>query len=161
MRRRHGGQDAQHYLARRFLCGDCKRVVVKVVLHHRSPKCQMDSCPRLSLAPPPQLMSWISRGLSWGPAKDVPILQSRIQDLFERFQSGYGSASYASSSSPALQTPAPSHVGIQPGRTASYSTFPRHDARRDVQIVLQITSNVSELVRGRRAELQSPGYSSK
>ena len=28
-------------------------------------------------------MSWISRGLSWGPAKDVPILQIRIQDLFE------------------------------------------------------------------------------
>ena len=27
-------------------------------------------------------MSWISRGLSWGPAKDVPILQSRIRDLF-------------------------------------------------------------------------------
>ena len=26
-------------------------------------------------------MSWISRGLSWGPAKDVPILQSRIRDL--------------------------------------------------------------------------------
>ena len=28
-------------------------------------------------------MSWISKGLSWGPSKDVPILQSRIQDLFE------------------------------------------------------------------------------
>ena len=28
-------------------------------------------------------MSWISRGLSWGPAKDVPILQSHIRDLFE------------------------------------------------------------------------------
>ena len=28
-------------------------------------------------------MSWISRGLSWGPAKDVPILHSRIRDLFE------------------------------------------------------------------------------
>ena len=28
-------------------------------------------------------MSWIRRGLSWGPAKDVPILQSRIRDLFE------------------------------------------------------------------------------
>ena len=27
-------------------------------------------------------MSWISRGLSWGPAKDVAILQSRIRDLF-------------------------------------------------------------------------------
>ena len=29
-------------------------------------------------------MSWISRGLSWGPAKDEPTLQSRIRDLFER-----------------------------------------------------------------------------
>ena len=28
-------------------------------------------------------MSWISKGLSWGPAKDVPILQSRIRDLFK------------------------------------------------------------------------------
>ena len=28
-------------------------------------------------------MSWISRGLSWGSAKDVPILQSRIRDLFD------------------------------------------------------------------------------
>ena len=28
-------------------------------------------------------MSWISRGLSWVPAKDVPIVQSRIRDLFE------------------------------------------------------------------------------
>ena len=28
-------------------------------------------------------MSWISRGLSWGPAKDMPVLQSRIQNLFE------------------------------------------------------------------------------
>ena len=28
-------------------------------------------------------MSWINRGLSWGPAKDVPVLQSRIRDLFE------------------------------------------------------------------------------
>ena len=27
-------------------------------------------------------MSLVSRGLSWGPAKDVPILQSRIRDLF-------------------------------------------------------------------------------
>ena len=38
--------------------------------------------PAFCSGPPPQLMSWISRGLSWGPAKDVPILQSRIRDLF-------------------------------------------------------------------------------
>ena len=53
-----------------------------VVLRHGSQKCQVGGCPRFPLGPPPQLMSWISRGLSWGPAKDVPILQSRIQDLF-------------------------------------------------------------------------------
>ena len=41
------------------------------------------AAPTFRSGPPPQLMSWISRGLSWGPAKDVPILQSRIQDLFE------------------------------------------------------------------------------
>ena len=40
--------------------------------------------PSFRSGPPPHLMSWISRGLSWGPAKDVPILQSRIRDLFER-----------------------------------------------------------------------------
>ena len=42
------------------------------------------AAPSFCSGPPPQLMSWISRGLSWGPAKDVPILQSRIRDLFER-----------------------------------------------------------------------------
>ena len=41
------------------------------------------AAPTFCLGPPPQLMSWISRGLSWGPAKDVPILQSRIRDIFE------------------------------------------------------------------------------
>ena len=41
------------------------------------------AAPTFRSGPPPQLMSWISRGLSWGPAKDVPILQSRIRDLFE------------------------------------------------------------------------------
>ena len=41
------------------------------------------AAPTFRSGPPPQLMSWISRGLSWGPAKDMPILQSRIQNLFE------------------------------------------------------------------------------
>ena len=34
--------------------------------------------------PPPQLTSWINKGLKWGPVNDVPILQSRIRDLLER-----------------------------------------------------------------------------
>ena len=42
------------------------------------------AAPAFRSGPPPQLTSWISRGLSWGPANDVPILQSRIRDLFER-----------------------------------------------------------------------------
>ena len=41
------------------------------------------AAPAFRSGPPPQLMSRISRGLSWGLAKDVPILQSHIQDLFE------------------------------------------------------------------------------
>ena len=39
--------------------------------------------PAFRSGPPPQLMSWISRGLSRGPAKDMPVLQSRIQNLFK------------------------------------------------------------------------------
>ena len=41
------------------------------------------AAPVFRSGPPPQLMSWISRGLRWGPAKDVSVLQSLIQDLFE------------------------------------------------------------------------------
>ena len=70
-------------MAKGFLSRGVWIVAMGVVLRHSSPKCQVGSCPYLSLGPPPQLMSWISRGLSWGPAKDVPILQSRIRDIFE------------------------------------------------------------------------------
>ena len=34
--------------------------------------------------PPPQLASWANVGLDWGPANDVPTLQSRIRELLER-----------------------------------------------------------------------------
>ena len=43
----------------------------------------MGSCPRLPSGPPPQLASWVNKELDWGPANDVPTLQSRIQDLFK------------------------------------------------------------------------------
>ena len=70
-------------MAGRFLSRGVRIMATGVVLCHGSPKCQVGGCPRFPLGPPPQLMSWVSRGLSWGPAKDVPILQSRIRDLFE------------------------------------------------------------------------------
>ena len=54
-----------------------------MVLHHHSQKCQVGSFPHLSLGPSTTTDVMDSRGLSWGPAKDVPILQSRIRDLFE------------------------------------------------------------------------------
>ena len=78
--------------------------------------------PAFRPGPPPQLMSWISRGLSWGPAKDV-----HLRSLQWRFYFGCGNTSYAGSSSPALQTPAPSLVGVQPRRSANYPTLLRHD----------------------------------
>ena len=55
-----------------------------VVLYHISPEYQVGSRPCLSLRPPPQLTSWINKGLNWGPINDVLILQSRIRDLLER-----------------------------------------------------------------------------
>ena len=55
-----------------------------VVLYHSSPGYQVGSRPCLPLGPPPQLASWVNKGLDWGPVNDVPILQSRIRDLFER-----------------------------------------------------------------------------
>ena len=70
-------------MAERFLSRGVQIMATGVVLRHGSQKCQVGGCPALRSGPPPQLMSWISRGLSWGPAEDVPILQSRIRDLFE------------------------------------------------------------------------------
>ena len=71
-------------MAKGFLSRGVRIVATGVVLRHSSLKCQVGSCPTFRSGPPPPRMSWISRGLSWGPAKDVPILQSRIRDLFER-----------------------------------------------------------------------------
>ena len=75
-------QDGRSSMAERFLSRGVRIMATGVVLRHGSQKCQVGICPRLPLGPPPQLMSWISRGLSWGPAKDVPILQGHIRDLF-------------------------------------------------------------------------------
>ena len=40
--------------------------------------------PAFRSGPPPQLASWVNKGLNWGPSKDVPLLQGRIRDLLER-----------------------------------------------------------------------------
>ena len=58
-------------------------MAAEVVIHHSSPKCQVGSFPHLLLRPPTTTDVMDQQGLSWGPAKDVPILQSRIRDLFE------------------------------------------------------------------------------
>ena len=42
------------------------------------------AAPAFRSGPPPQLASWIGVGLDWGPANDVPTLQSRIRELLER-----------------------------------------------------------------------------
>ena len=40
--------------------------------------------PAFRSGPPPRLASWVNKGLNWGPAKDVPLLQGRTRDLLER-----------------------------------------------------------------------------
>ena len=40
--------------------------------------------PAFRSGPPPRLASWVNKGLDWGPAKDVPLLQGRTRDLLER-----------------------------------------------------------------------------
>ena len=43
--------------------------------------------PAFRSGPPPRLASWVNKGHDWGPSKDVPLLQGRIQDLLERERS--------------------------------------------------------------------------
>ena len=42
------------------------------------------AAPAFRSGPPPQLASRVNKGLEWGPANDVPALQSRIRDLLKR-----------------------------------------------------------------------------
>ena len=70
-------------MAEGFLSRGVQTVATGVVLRHSSPKHQMGSCPHLSLGPPTRTDVMDQQGLSWGPAKDVPIPQSCIRDLFE------------------------------------------------------------------------------
>ena len=77
-------QDCWSSMAKGFHSRGVRIVAAGVVLHHSSPKCQVGSCPHLSLGPPTTTNVMDQQGLSWGLAKDVPILQSCIRDLFER-----------------------------------------------------------------------------
>ena len=40
--------------------------------------------PVFRLGPPPQLASWVNKGLYWGAVNDLPTLQRRIRDLLKR-----------------------------------------------------------------------------
>ena len=55
-----------------------------VVLHHSSPWYNAGGPPVFRPGPPPQLASWVNKGLDWGLVNDVMTLQSRIRDLVER-----------------------------------------------------------------------------
>ena len=142
-------------MAKGFLSIGLRIVAAGVILHHSSPKCQMGSCPHLSLRPPTTTDVMDQQGAELGSSQGrAHTTKSYPRSLRGRFQSGYGNASYAGSSSPALQTSAPPRVGIQPGRTAHYSEFPRHDAQGDVQIILRTPNRVSGHYRGRGPEQQ-------
>ena len=56
----------------------------EVVLRHSSPRHNVGGCPCLPFGSSTSTASWTNVGLDWGPANDVPTLQSRIRDLLER-----------------------------------------------------------------------------
>ena len=52
VQRRHGGQDAQRYLARRLIRGDGEGVAIGVVLYHRAVRRQLGGGPRIPIWSP-------------------------------------------------------------------------------------------------------------
>ena len=78
VRRRHGGQDGQHPMVRGLFCGDPKGVAIRVVLHHRATRSELDRSPRVPIRTPTRLMSWKETGLSWGDEKEVTRLQTCV-----------------------------------------------------------------------------------
>ena len=111
-------------MAKGFLSRGVRIVATGVVLCHSSSKCQVGSRPHLSLGPPTTTDVMDQQGVELASSQGrANTAEPYPRSLRGRFQSGYGNASAAGSSSPALQTPAPPHVGIQPGRTAHYSEF--------------------------------------
>ena len=142
-------------MANGFLSRCVRIVATGVVLRHSSSKCQVGSCPHLSLGPSTTTDVMDQQGAELGSSQGRDNTTEPYPRSFRgRFQSGYGNASHAGSSSPALQTPAPPHVGTQPRRTVHYSEFCRHDARGDVKIILRTPNRVSGYYRGRRPEQQ-------
>ena len=59
-------------------------MATRVVLYHSSQEHQVGGAACFPLGSPPRLASWVNKGLDWGPAKDVPLLQGRTRDLLER-----------------------------------------------------------------------------
>ena len=55
-----------------------------LVLHHRPQGHHMGGATCFSLGSPSRLASWVNEALIWGPSKDVPLLQGRVQDLLKR-----------------------------------------------------------------------------
>ena len=162
MRRCINRQDGRSSMAEWFLSGGVRIMVARVVLRHSSQKCQVGGCPHFPLGPPTTTDVMDQQGVELASSQGrANTAEPYPRSLRGRFQSGYGNASYAGSLSPSLQMPAPPHVGTQPGRTAHYSEFPRHDARGDVQIILQTPNRVSGHHRGRGSELQPPRCPSK
>ena len=51
------------------------------IIAARGKKCA--AAPAFRSGPPPQLASWVNKGLDWGSVDEVRTLQSRIQDLFD------------------------------------------------------------------------------
>ena len=113
-------------------------------------------------APPPQLASWVNKGLDWGPVNDVPTLQSCIRDLLKRDVSlvKVMQVMLVRRVLPCQRRPLRMWE-FNPEGPRTVQHFFGMNARRDVSIILWITNKVFGHNGGCRPRLQPYRYPGK
>ena len=81
VRRHHGGQDAQRYLAGRLLRGDRERVAIGVILHHRATRRQLGGGPRIPIRNPHATHLLGKEGPVLGSPVELTGLQTCIKNM--------------------------------------------------------------------------------
>lgn len=84
VRRCYSKKIGQYFLAKWSLHRNFRPMETGVVLYHGTPWYKVGGFTCLPIQPPPQLASWINKGLDWGSLTEVQILQRRIRDLIEK-----------------------------------------------------------------------------
>ena len=84
VRRCHGGQDAQRYMARGLLRGNHQRVAIGwfYITEPRDP--EWAAAPEFQSGIPMQLTSWKEKGLAWGASMELTELQNCVKNMISK-----------------------------------------------------------------------------